>query len=225
MPETVPYIDIHTHRPSHAADVVSIFNLGLEQLRYYPSLPRYCSIGRHPWDANEPWSEEQAHELERALDLPECLALGEVGLDRVKGPDIGLQRTLLVEQLDAAVASGRPVILHCVRAHADLLQLRKQRADTTPWIMHGFTGHGELAQQLLRMGFSLSFGAALLSTGAKVREALTHVPLDRMFFETDESEADVRAVYRGAADVLGFPEAELRRTVFNNFQRCFGGER
>ncbi len=222
MPDSVPYIDIHTHRMPAASDALAVFNLGLDQLRMHPALPRYCSVGRHPWLAGEAWTEEHAHALEQALADEACVALGEAGLDRHKGPELGLQRAVLIEQLDVASAQRMPVILHCVRAHADLMQLRKQRGDDNVWVLHGFTGHGELAGQLLRMGFFLSFGESLLSTGAKVREALTHVPPDRMFFETDESGADIRSIYRAAADVLGIPLTALRRIVFENFQRCFG---
>lgn len=222
MSEIVPYIDVHSHRETADSEVRTIVNIALELVRSHAVLPRFCSVGKHPWQAAQPWNEDDAQLLEQTLARTECLALGEVGLDRSTGPAIGLQRAVLNEQLDAAAAHALPVILHCVRAHADLMQLRKLRGDTHPWIIHGFTGHGELAQQLLRMGFSLSFGAALLSTGAKAREALTHVPLDRLFFETDESGLDIRAIYRIAGDVLGVPRDELRRIVYENFHGYFG---
>jgi TatD DNase family protein len=222
MPASVPYIDLHTHRHKHDPEVVSIVSLELEQTLFQPVYPRYCSVGRHPWQATAAWSEENAAILEKAQQQVECIAIGEVGLDRLQGPDLGLQRAVLIEQLDVAVAKDLPVILHCVRAHADLMQLRKQRGDGNAWIIHGFTGHGELAGQLLRQGFMLSFGEALLSTGAKVREALTHVPMDRMFFETDEGTADIQVIYRTASDVLGLPLKRLRSVVHENFQRCFG---
>lgn len=202
--------------------MLSIVGLAIEQTLFHPVFPRYCSVGRHPWQAGTPWSEENGSTLENALEHAECIAIGEVGLDRAQGPDVGLQRAVLIEQLDVAVARDLPVILHCVRAHADLMQLRKQRGDGNPWIIHGYTGHGELAGQLLRQDFMLSFGEALLFTGAKVREALTHVPLDRMFFETDEGSTDVQMIYRTAAEVLGVPLRRLRSVVHENFKRCFG---
>jgi len=222
MSEYAPYIDVHSHHETDDGEVHTNVNVALELLRFRSVLPRRCSVGKHPWQAAQPWSEDDAQVLEQALVRPECLALGEVGLDRSTGPAIGLQRAVLTEQLDMAAAHSLPVILHCVRAHADLMQLRKQRGDTNPWIIHGFTGHGELALQLLRMGFSLSFGAALLSTGAKAREALTHVPLDRLLFETDESGLDIRVIYRIAGDVLGVSREKLRGVICENFQRYFG---
>ena len=67
MSDTAPYIDIHTHRHAPAPGVVSVFSLGLEQLALHPALPRYCSVGRHPWNAGDVWTEEQAHALDVAL--------------------------------------------------------------------------------------------------------------------------------------------------------------
>ncbi len=224
MALSTPYIDLHTHRHRQDPEVRSVIALSMEQTLFHPEFPRFCSAGRHPWHAATPWTEEQGGMLEDALLREECIAVGEIGLDRVKGPDLGLQRSVLIEQLDLAAARDVPVILHCVRAHADLLQLRKMRGDTNPWIIHGFTGHGELAEQLLRMGFMLSFGEALLSTGAKVREALTHVPTDRMFFETDEGSTAIQVIYRTAADVLGVSQSRLRSIMQENFIRSFGVE-
>lgn len=220
MSATVPYIDVHSHREIADGEVCTVVNVALVQAQML--LPRCCSVGRHPWHASHGWTADEAQLLAQALGQEECVALGEVGLDRSRGPALDLQQSVLVAQLDAAAERALPVILHCVGAHADLMQLRKRRGDTNPWIIHGFSGHGELAGQLLRMGFSLSFGTALLSTGAKVREALTHVPTDRIFFETDESGMDIRAIYRIASDVLCVPRDDLRRIVSDNFHRCFG---
>jgi TatD DNase family protein len=187
-------------------------------------LPSFCSVGRHPWHAAAGWSAEDGRALDSALAQPQCLALGEVGLDRAKGPDFDLQLQVLMAQLDVAARRGMPVIFHCVRAHADLMQLRKRRGARDPWIIHSFAGHGELAGQLLRMDFFLSFGTALLSVGAKAREALTQVPLDRLFLETDESGLDVAVIYRTASDVLGLPIPELRRILSANFRALFGAQ-
>ena len=96
--------------------------------------------------------------------------------------------------------------------------------NTTPAIRtgNGLSGRfSELAGQLLRMDFHLSFGAALLSTGAKAREALTQMPLHRLFLESDESGLDMALLYRTASDVLGCPVEELRRVIAGNFREVF----
>lgn len=224
MSEFPPYIDVHTHRYAAPGETVSVLSVELGQLPQHPQLPRWCCVGRHPWHAAAESGGSVAKQLDAALGTPECIALGEVGLDRVHGPAIARQMEILDAQLDLAEKHGIPVVFHCVRAHADLLQLRKRRAPGQPWIIHGFAGHGELAGQLLRMDFHLSFGAALLSTGAKAREALTQVPLHRLFLESDESGLDMALLYRTAADVLGCSVPQLRRAIAGNFREVFDRE-
>lgn len=222
MPEITPYIDMHTHGTDPDDGIVAVHCLELADVAEPVDLPRFCSVGQHPWHATAGWTVADGLALDAALARPQCIALGEVGLDRASGPEFGLQLQVLEAQLDIAARRGTPVIFHCVRAHADLMQLRKRRGARDPWIIHGFAGHGELAVQLLRMDFHLSFGAALLSAGAKAREALTQVPLDRLFLETDESGLDVAVIYRTASNVLGIPVTELRRIISANFRSLFG---
>ena len=224
MPEVAPYIDLHKHGTDSASETVTVHSLDLADIAAQIELPRFCSVGRHPWHAAAGWSTADGLALDAALARPLCIALGEVGLDRVKGPEFDLQLKVLEAQLDVTARRGMPVIFHCVRAHADLMQLRKRRDTGDPWIIHGFGGHGELALQLLRMDFFLSFGTALLSVGAKAREALTQVPLDRLFLETDESGLDAAVIYRTVSNVLGLPIADLQKIISANFRSLFGSE-
>ena len=217
-----PFIDVHHHGSPGRSGGIAIESVELGASAPRDALPPRYSIGRHPWHAAAAWSEEDARTLEGLLVRAECVALGEVGLDRVHGPTIERQRAIFEAQLDLA-AGRRPVILHCVRAHADLMQLRKHRNPHEAWIIHGFGGHAELAGQLLRMDFHLSFGAAVLATGAAVRDALAAIPDDRLFLETDESGLDIALIYRAAAAVRGCSETELRRIISANYQSVFGG--
>lgn len=224
MPEVAPYIDLHRHGTDPASATVAVHCLELADVAAHIELPRFCSVGRHPWHAAAGWTAADGLALDAALARPPCIALGEVGLDRANGPEFDLQMQVLDAQLDVAARRGLPVIFHCVRAHADLMQLRKRRGTGDAWIIHGFGGHSELALQLLRMDFFLSFGTALLSVGAKAREALTQVPLDRLFLETDESGLDAAVIYRTASNVLGLPIADLQKIISANFRSLFGTE-
>lgn len=216
-----PFIDVHCHGLPASRDGIALQHVEFNALDRHDALPSPCSVGRHPWHAAAAWSDDDGRALTLLLERDECVALGEVGLDRVHGPTIERQRQLLELQLD--IAAGRfPVIFHCVRAHADLMQLRKRRHAREPWILHGFSGHAELAGQLLRMGFHLSFGAAVLSSGGVVRESLEVVPPERLFLETDESGLDITLIYRAAAAARGCSEMELRKTISANYQSVFG---
>lgn len=222
MSAETPYIDVHTHNFADIEDQLHVVSLRLGEAGVHVPAPGFASVGIHPWDAVGRDLEVDKQALAETLEASWCVAVGEIGLDRVHGPRLEQQRHVLDMQLDVAADLGLPAIFHCVRAHADLMQLRKQRRDANPWIIHGFTGHAELAGQLLDMGFHLSFGTALLEIGSKVRKALMSVPLDRVFFETDESEINIRRLYSEAADLLSCEEKELRGAVASNFERCFG---
>ncbi|MBN1447807.1 MAG: TatD family hydrolase [Bacteroidetes bacterium] len=216
-----PHIDIHTHHHAEIDGLLRIVNVRLDDVTLPAHHPVHGSVGVHPWDADGRNPEQDATVLAAVVEEPWCVAVGEIGLDRVRGPALHTQRHSLDAQLDIAAQHRMPVILHCVRAHADLMQLRKQRRESNPWIIHGFTGHSELAGQLLQLDFHLSFGAAVLEVGSKAREALTTTPLNRLFFETDESGLDIRDIYRAAADLLLRDEEELMLAVSENFHRCF----
>lgn len=222
MADQTPYIDVHTHNHAEIEGILRVVNVRLDESGALGPSPPLGSVGIHPWDSAVRDVERDAAAMATAVQQDWCVAIGEIGLDRAQGPDLAVQRDALDRQLDVAAATGLPVIFHCVRAHADLMQLRKQRSDRNPWIIHGFTGHGELAGQLLGMDFHLSFGTALLEIGGKARQAITTVPLDRLFFETDEAEIDIRRLYREAAGLLFRSEEEVRDAVHDNFQRCFG---
>ena len=72
-----------------------------------------------------------------------------------------------------------------------------------PWIIHGFRGNGELASQLVRLGFYLSFGDRFNPS------ALRAAWLDSLFLETDDKSIDIRGVYQNVAEALDIPEEKL----------------
>ena len=73
------FINLHTHQFSNLSDVIEVVN-------QYPwefdaSIPKY-SIGIHPWYIDENRIESDLNIISEKLQLPECLALGECGLDK-----------------------------------------------------------------------------------------------------------------------------------------------
>ena len=69
-----------------------------------------------------------------------------------------LQKEVFLAQANLAEETHKPLIIHCVKAWADLIACKKAVKPEMPWIIHGFRGNGELASQLVRLGFYLSFG-------------------------------------------------------------------
>ena len=164
--------DIHTHGAPSSDAVVN--------LRPGGSVVEggYFSAGIHPWDT--PCGEEAFKWLESIACESHVVAIGECGLDALRGAQLAEQETVFIRQARLAEALEKPLIIHCVRAWHRLLALRPQLPDNVRLIVHGFRGKPALARQLLAAGFDLSFGEHFNS------ESFSLTPSDRRFLESDE---------------------------------------
>jgi len=211
-------INLHTHHPTGQADVVEIVN------RY----PResvdglaYFSTGIHPWYINPAAVDDELKAIASRLALPGCVAVGECGLDKRIERPIDEQMPVFERQLLLAEQFRKPVILHCVAAYQEVIEVRKRLSLTVPMIIHGFSKSQQVAKSLLDNGFYLSFGKYLLQNPG-LAEVLREVPTDRMFLETDTINEGISAVYGRAAAILETDVAELEEWIQANFMTVFG---
>lgn len=191
---TLPYVNIHTHRPS---------GCGIE-LR---------TAGIHPWDADR-------QELASLLpQLADAQAVGEIGLDFARDTDRGRQTDLFRAQLRLARERGLPVVLHCVRAFGEVMH---ELGACTPRavIFHGFIGSAQQAREALAKGYYLSFGERTFRSPRTV-EALRTTPDAQLFLETDESETPIAAIYARAAEIRSATVEELQEATLQNYKRIF----
>lgn len=205
--------DIHTHqRPKQAAG--AIFSCLMTD-----SLPReenVClSVGIHPWYLSEDNVREQYKRLVEVVGHPQVVAIGECGLDKLKGPSLALQQDVFKQCALLAEQTSLPLIIHAVKCSNELIRLKKELNPSLPWIIHGFRGKKEVAQAYLKHGFYLSFGEHYQE------EALRIVPLDKLFLETDESLLPIESIYQKAAHTLAMPVEELANQVTKNLCTCF----
>lgn len=147
------YSDVHTHRLDAGPD--AIINLPLDSIADVPADGRSYSVGVHPWEADAQVDWER---LREAASLPQVVAIGECGLDALRGPALDVQEPVLVRQAHLAEELGKPLIIHCVRAYGRLMELRRGLSPSQPWLVHGFRGKPELARQLVSLGFEISLG-------------------------------------------------------------------
>lgn len=148
--------------------------------------------------------------------------VGECGLDKCCRTLWELQMRAFEWQLDIAERLDKPVVIHCVRAFNELVELRK-RHHRTLWVVHGFTGSIQLCRQLLNCNIEVSFGAAILDPRrSKVRETLAAADPARFFLETDDSGADIADVYRTAAELQRSSENQLREAISTHYHTLFG---
>lgn len=171
------------------------------------------SVGVHPWDSLS-WIDADKEALRQVLCLPEVLMVGEIGLDNVCHASMDQQTTVFQYQLEVAAACKKPVVLHVVKAMAELLVIRKEVANIPAWILHGFRGGPETAAQYLSAGFYLSFGKY------HNQASLQLCPANRLFLETDEN-GDIHTLYETTARVRGVSLETLESTIEQNFRTLF----
>ncbi len=217
-----PFVDIHTHTPKTGDNLLQIVNLDLEQ----PCPEQgYYSYGIHPWalDDADFQMEEAFALLEERLQSPNVLALGEAGLDKIHKDSFEKQIELFERQIELSEALQKPMILHDVKSHNEILALRKKHKAKQPWILHGFNGTEQDIQQLTGQGLYLSVGESLLHSERKIVKSLKSIPLDLLFLETDMAEIGIEKVYEAAAKLLCVDIAVLKRQLFANFVQLFEG--
>ena len=211
-----PFVDIHTHTPRSDDKLIQIVNLNLEA-----TCPEqgYYSYGIHPWalDDADFQTEEAFALLEKKLQSPNVLALGEAGLDKMHKDSFEQQIVVFERQIELSEALNKPMILHDVKSHNEILTLRKKHKAKQPWILHGFNGTEQDIQQLTGQGLYLSVGESLLYSERKIYNSFKYIVLDHIFLETDMSKVGIETIYEAAAKLLEMDINALKTQIFANF--------
>lgn len=213
-----PYIDIHTHKRVTAEDIISIPSVFLQEVES-ANLSSPFTAGIHPWHTELFRPRQIGHMLEKLKGQSYWIAVGEAGLDKKSKADYAKQKEVFEIQLAFAEENDMPMIIHNVKAWNEITGYLKN--STIPFLFHGYHGNRDLTSQLLRLNGYFSFGASLLKGNGTVNEVLKEIPVDHLFFETDESSYDIREIFRAAADALQCPVENLRDQVFLNYRRIF----
>jgi len=143
-------------------------------------------VGIHPWFAVlalPGWDDRLSGLLQSG-----CAGIGEIGLDRARsGPDIGLQMSVFIKQMELASKMGRPVVIHAVRAWDAVLQTLAsfETGGRMPVMIHSFYGSVEVLRQLLCKKCFIGISSRALNRYAGMPGLIEKVPLDRILLETD----------------------------------------
>ena len=158
--------------------------LAKEYAKQYHNI--YAGLGFHPHDAKKMQSEDLKTFAEWA-EHPKVVAIGEIGLDYYYDHSPReVQRQVFVEHLDLAKQLQLPIIVHDRDAHGDIMELIKTEGQGVRGVFHCYSGSLEMAKELLKMGYYLSFGgSATFKNAHKLREVVRNIPLERILLETD----------------------------------------
>lgn len=215
------YINFHCHRFKQASENIQVVSINVDEA-IYEGIPGNCTVGIHPWQCEHKDVEAWINQLESVCKNPNVIAIGEIGLDRLRGGGLEMQSKILLAQAEIAQRTNKPIVIHCVRAWGELIKaLSDAELLSVKKAIHGFRGKAELAIQLVNLNYYLSFGSILVDPTPELAEALTVVPLNRLFFETDISEMPIDEVYAAASDILDIPVEELGQQLEKNFSEFF----
>ncbi len=217
------FIDVHSHTGYTNEDIIVVQNIFPGQ-RNNAGNTDYFTTGVHPWFIKE---ENIEHEMNIIAELAiddTCIAIGETGLDKVAETPFEFQRTIFEQHLDLAKKLKKPVILHCVRSYNEMQKYRSRSNQEIPWIFHWFNASAEVAFDLIRKNCYLSFGHMLYADNSKAFKAFPDIPLEHIFFETDDAGYSILDIYSRAAELKQVNLGFLQQKIAANFKRCFGIE-
>ena len=195
----------------------------------------YAAVGYHPENCG-PYVPEELDILRELARHPKVVAIGEIGLDYYweENPPRDFQRQVFRAQLQLARELDLPVIVHDREAHGDSLAIVRDFPQVRG-VFHCFSGSAEMAKELVRLGWMISFTGVLTYKNArKALEAAAAVPLDRLMIETDSpymapvprrgqrnDSRNVSFICEKLAQVKGISPEACRRVTWENGKRFF----
>jgi len=193
-----------------------------------------ATAGMHPHDAARATGAD-LRELEAIWREPECVAVGECGLDyHYDRSPREVQRELFAAQIRLAKALRKPLVVHTREADLDTASILERELGQDGGVIHCFTGDWAAAQRYLALGLHISLSGVLTFKAADaLRDAAARIPLDRLLVETDcpylapvphrgkrNEPAYVRLTAERLAEVRGLPLARVELATTENARRA-----
>ena len=159
----------------------------LQLRREYPECVS-LAIGIHPHEAGE-FTEKDIDCFARLWhEDKEIVAVGEIGLDyHYDFSPRDVQQTVFRRQLDLAADTSLPIVIHCRKAHGDVVRILKEHGYVGRRVVfHCFSSSAEQAAELRSLGWWTSFtGVVTFKNARDTQQACVETPADQLLFETD----------------------------------------
>ena len=137
------YLDIHTHKERENLRSGQVLSLDIRNTTEVGVQTEGAfSLGIHPWYIGELVLEEAYLIIEEFIMMPNCVSLGELGIDRSIQTSIDQQ--IEVFRMQVQIAKNYKVnslTLHCVRAYPEIISIIKKLDYKGSLIFHDYNGH------------------------------------------------------------------------------------
>ncbi len=196
----------------------------------------YAAVGYHPENC-APYDPAELDLFRSWAGDSKVVAIGEIGLDYYweENPPKEHQRRVFRDQMALAEELDLPVIVHDREAHADSLAVVRE-FPRVRGVFHCFSGSAEMARELVKLGWMISFTGVLTYKNArKAIEAAQAVPLEHIMIETDSpymapvphrgernDSGYVRHVCEKLAEIKGLSFEDCARITLENGKRFYG---
>lgn len=199
----------------------------------------FYAVGIHPWWV-EKWIAESSVEstyrcLRENLIASKCVAVGECGLDAMIETPLVEQLNILRVHLQLASELSLPLIIHCRKAHNELLIELKKFNLPAGGVIHAFSGSVELALSYWSLGFCVGVGGTITYERAhKTRDAVKKLPIEAIVLETDAPDmplqgrqgqrnnpANIPLIAQALADIRGESIEYIAQKTTQNARRLF----
>jgi TatD DNase family protein len=214
----------------------------------------YFCAGIHPVDKRDEVFDKER--LRALASHPKCVGIGECGLDYYwpseykwsdgEKEEKERQATLFRSQIELAIEMDLPLMIHgrpskgSMDAYEDIIRIlreyKKVQAEKLCGNIHFFVGSVEIAQEFIRLGFTMSFtGVVTFSTDYD--EVLRYLPIEYIQAETDSPYVSpkpyrgtrnepihVREVIGRMAELRDITREVLETELLKNAKRVWGIE-
>ncbi|KAJ9454059.1 putative metal-dependent hydrolase YjjV [Diplonema papillatum] len=190
-------------------------------------------FGLHPWwlgDRTAGWDKR----LSALLEKYPTAVVGEIGLDKMKGPSLKDQVAAMHIQLQIAKQYNRPVSVHSVRVAGlmdDIIGGKAIPVHDLPrvFIFHSYNGSADAAKLLLRKAgqrvrLFFGFSPGCLRSN-KFLDVVKILPEDRLLLESDsmeprEAKQQLLLIAKEVAGALSMHVEDVVRLTANNAERA-----
>ncbi len=197
----------------------------------------WCSTGVHPHQSGEEGPSTPDDLIKNAAHS-KVIAIGEAGLDyHYDYAPREAQAVGFRAHIEAAQATGLPLVVHTRDADADTLAILAEGLARAPYgcVIHCYSSTPDLGRRAIEMGFYLGIGGVLtFKRSDELRATVKDVPRERVLLETDSpylapvpkrgkpnEPAYAAYVAEVLAEVWEIEKDEVARMTTGNFYRLF----